>query len=353
RFCRDGQVGAAFCVPQIGARRAPAPAAGRRRLVIAGALLARSVEIIVRRDAGLDRGLDHRVAQRAAHRVRDVERPAGPVMLVGAPFLVLGLLEERQHAVPIPAFAAALPPIVVIGWRAAHIDHAVDRTGAAQNLAARLVQGAAVELRLGLGLEHPIEPRVRVGLRVAERDVDPGIAVGSAGLQQQHAVFPALAEPPGDGATCGARPGHDKIESLRRSCHNVPPAPLNPPARTLDQTKPRRKGRPARDLSAFSLYDKERSGICAYPAIGYARAMIVCRIFGWVLLVAGFSALLRDGLVWFDTGRWVPLAIGDLRGWSAGVPELVLLLSVAPPLIVLGSVALAICRRRRFRRRPS
>jgi hypothetical protein len=87
--------------------------------------------------------------------------------------------------------------------------------------------------------------------------------------------------------------------------------------------------------------------------------MIICRIFGWVLLVAGFSALLRDGLLWYDTGRWVPLAIGDLRGWSGGVPELVLLLTVAPPLIGLGSVALVLCRqrterrRRRFRRRPS
>jgi hypothetical protein len=87
--------------------------------------------------------------------------------------------------------------------------------------------------------------------------------------------------------------------------------------------------------------------------------MIICRIFGWVLLVAGFSALLRDGLLWYDTGRWVPLAIGDLRGWSGGVPELMLLLTVAPPLIVLGSVALVLCRRRterrrrRFRRRPS
>jgi hypothetical protein len=85
--------------------------------------------------------------------------------------------------------------------------------------------------------------------------------------------------------------------------------------------------------------------------------MIICRIFGWVLLIAGLSALLRDGLVWFDTGRWVPLAIGDLRGWSAGIPELILVLWVAPPLIVLGSVALVICRRRtarrrRFRRRP-
>jgi hypothetical protein len=88
--------------------------------------------------------------------------------------------------------------------------------------------------------------------------------------------------------------------------------------------------------------------------------MMLCRLIGWVLLVAGFSALVRDGLVWFDTGRWVPLAIGDLRGWGAGVPDIVLLLTVAPPLIVLGAVALALCRRRpegrrrrRFRRRPS
>jgi hypothetical protein len=95
--------------------------------------------------------------------------------------------------------------------------------------------------------------------------------------------------------------------------------------------------------------------------IGYARSMILCRLIGWLLLVAGLGALLRDGLVWFDTGRWVPLAIGDLRGWSGGVPEIVLLLTVAPPLIVLGTVALALCRRqpdrrrrrRRFRRRPS
>ncbi|MBV9587142.1 MAG: hypothetical protein JO213_19900 [Alphaproteobacteria bacterium] len=86
--------------------------------------------------------------------------------------------------------------------------------------------------------------------------------------------------------------------------------------------------------------------------------MILCRILGWVLLAAGLSVLLRDGLVWYDTGRWVPLAIGDLRGWSEGVPKIVLLLTVAPPLIVLGVLALALCRRRsdrrrRFRRRPS
>ena len=85
--------------------------------------------------------------------------------------------------------------------------------------------------------------------------------------------------------------------------------------------------------------------------------MIVCRIIGWIFLLAGLSALLRDGLVWFDTGRWVPLAIGDLRGWGGGVPELALTFWVAPPLIVLGIALIVLCRRRherrRFRRRPS
>jgi hypothetical protein len=54
----------------------------------------------------------------------------------------------------------------------------------------------------------------------------------------------------------------------------------------------------------------------------------------------------------------VPLAVGDLRGWSAGISELVLVLWVAPPLIVVGIALIVLCRRRtprrrRFRRRPS
>src|SRR5947209_17774992 len=116
---------------------------------------------------------------------------------VGAALLVFGLLEERQHVLPIPALAAALPPIVVIGGRAAHVDHTVDRAGAAQYLAAGLVQGAAVELRLGLGLEHPIDPRVGVGLRVAERDMDPRVAFVPARLPEQDAVFAVFHEQAG------------------------------------------------------------------------------------------------------------------------------------------------------------
>jgi hypothetical protein len=86
--------------------------------------------------------------------------------------------------------------------------------------------------------------------------------------------------------------------------------------------------------------------------------MIVGRLVGWVLLLTGLVVLLRDVLVRLDTGRWVPLAIGDVRGWSDGLPDIVLALWIAPPLIVLGAAMMWIFRRRRrrrggFRYRPS
>ena len=87
------------------------------------------------------------------------------------------------------------------------------------------------------------------------------------------------------------------------------------------------------------------------PVTGYARAMIIGRLVGWVLLLAGLAVLLRDGLVRLDTARWVPLAVGDVRGWSDGVPEIVLALWIAPPLVVLG-LALMLVFRHRPQRRP-
>ena len=78
--------------------------------------------------------------------------------------------------------------------------------------------------------------------------------------------------------------------------------------------------------------------------------MIVGRLVGWMLLLAGLAVLLRDVLVRLDTERWVPLAVGDVRGWSEGAPDFVLALWLAPPLIVLGAAMMAMCRRRPQRR---
>src|SRR5271165_1523387 len=220
---RDRQVVATARRAQIGSRRAPTPAMGGGCLVIADTLLPGAVEIGVVRDAGLDGGGDHGVAERRAHRVRYVQRPARAVELIAAALLVLRLLEERQHRIPIPPFTAALAPTVVIGRRAAHIDHAVDRAGAAQDLAARLVEGAVVELLLGLGLEHPVITRVGEGLGVAERYVDPRVGVAPAGFEQQHAIATGFAEPSGDRAARRSGTGNDEVVSVVCCRHSFVP----------------------------------------------------------------------------------------------------------------------------------
>src|SRR5262249_35790666 len=80
-----------------------------------------------------------------------------------------------------------LAPVVVIGGLAAHVDHGVDGRGAADHLAARIVEAAAVEPLLRLGLEHPVRARVADGEEVAHRDVEPDQIVLAAGFEQQHA----------------------------------------------------------------------------------------------------------------------------------------------------------------------
>ncbi|MBV8735960.1 MAG: hypothetical protein JO007_01630 [Alphaproteobacteria bacterium] len=43
--------------------------------------------------------------------------------------------------------------------------------------------------------------------------------------------------------------------------------------------------------------------------------MIIWRIIGWILFLAGLSVLARDALAWFDTKVWMPIAVGQL--WYA------------------------------------
>jgi hypothetical protein len=41
-------------------------------------------------------------------------------------------------------------------------------------------------------------------------------------------------------------------------------------------------------------------------------AMIVGRVIGWVVLLAGLSVLTRDAMAWIDTKIWAPIALGQL-----------------------------------------
>ena len=177
------------CRTQIRRGGAPPTTIFCRRLVIAGALLLRAIEIRIGLDAGLDAGLKQELADLPLiGLVGDAQRPSAAVEFARPAFVVLGLAEIRQHGIIVPALATTLPPFVVVGVVAAHIDHAVDRTGATQHLAARLIHHAIVQIGFRLAVEHPVDARIAERLGVAERDVDPGIAVLAAGFQQQHAV---------------------------------------------------------------------------------------------------------------------------------------------------------------------
>ena len=77
--------------------------------------------------------------------------------------------------------------MVVVGRLTAHIDHGIDRGRAADHLAARIVQRAAVEAFLRLGAEHPVGARIADREQIADRDVEPDPVVAPAGFEQQHA----------------------------------------------------------------------------------------------------------------------------------------------------------------------
>src|SRR5439155_23627648 len=127
RLGADRQVRAASCRAQIGGRRTPAPPAVGGVLEGPRAFLLAVVEIVVGRQAGLDRGRYEAIPQFPLDRlVGNPQRPAAAVEFIAAALLVLGLSEIWQHAVPVPAGAAALAPQIIIGRVAAHIDHTVD-----------------------------------------------------------------------------------------------------------------------------------------------------------------------------------------------------------------------------------
>ena len=89
------------------------------------------------------------------------------------------------------------------------------------------------------------------------------------------------------------------------------------------------------------------------------RGMILGRIIGWIIMLAGLAVLVRDGLLWIDTGRWLPLGLGEgwgqiapasydrFLGWDLPLAGAVLSLWAFAVLIGLGAILLAAFGRRR------
>ena len=172
---------------------AAAEAAALRELEAADAVLLCTVQVVVRRVAGLHGRLEHQVDERV-HRtaVGDGLRAADAVVLALAALVVLAALEVRQHLVVAPARRAARRPVVVVEAVAAQVDHRVDRAAAADHAAAREVQPPVPQAGLLVAGQVPVQVRLEHD-REHRRDVDLRRVVGTARLEQEDAHVRVLA----------------------------------------------------------------------------------------------------------------------------------------------------------------
>ena len=144
----EPQIGAMQHRLEKGARRRDTAAALLVDVKGADAFVVAAVEVGNGFDAGLFGGGAEGVEQIPAHpRRRNVPFAADGMRVAFAEEMIFVPFEKRQHVVPAPAGKPELAPMVVVGGLAAHIDHGVDRGRAADHLAARIIEAAAIEPR--------------------------------------------------------------------------------------------------------------------------------------------------------------------------------------------------------------
>ena len=202
---------------QIADRGRAALAVADGILAAAEALARAAVVVVGDRQAGHARGFE----PGGEHRVRGLgplhaDVAAGAAILALAVLPALDALEVGQHVRIGPAERALLRPAVVVGRIAAGEGHDVDRGRAAQHLAAHLLDAAAVEVRIGLGLIAPVVHLVFVQLAEPDRDVDQRIEVAAAGFEQQHARVRVLRQAVGEHAAGGAAADDDVVVGVDR-----------------------------------------------------------------------------------------------------------------------------------------
>ena len=206
---------------EVGPRRAQPPAAPDVAVEGREALLSVAVDVGGEFVAGLlgrlEEGLEKRVRGRAA---LELQRPVAAAILVGAGQARLHLLEVRQAVRVVPRLhAGVVRPALDVERIAALEDHPVDRARAAQHLAARVVDLAAVHVRLGLGLVLPVVEAAadRPGQRGRHVDEDVPLRVHPAGLEDEHAVRRIRSQPVGERTPGRSAPDDDEV--VRRDCH--------------------------------------------------------------------------------------------------------------------------------------
>jgi hypothetical protein len=165
-------------------------------LVRAQAFGVRTVEIVGHRQIQLG-GRAQPIAAHGMQVRRDIFHIQGAprqgvARRVDAP---LGFFEARPYVVPAPAHIAHGAPILEIRRHTAAIHQCIDRARAAHHPAARPIHGPPAESRDGAGLVFPIHRRIGKSASVTDRRLDPETCVGTAGLQDEHAVPSVRGEP--------------------------------------------------------------------------------------------------------------------------------------------------------------
>jgi hypothetical protein len=212
RIRQHGEVRAFQRRPQECFRGADAQPVVNRELRRSEAGAHGTVDVLVEAEPRLHAGLAPRVIERMRHRrTRDEQRPLAAVVVARAELERLAALEVGKHVRVGPAVVAPRLPAVEVLRRAAVVDHAVDRARAAEQLAARIVELAAVEMFLRDGQVLPAGGPASQHDQVAGRHLDERAAVAAARFDQQHPVLRRGRQPVGEHAARRAGADDDEI----------------------------------------------------------------------------------------------------------------------------------------------
>ena len=157
--------------------------------------------------------------------------------------------EVRQQVVPPPARAALLRPEVVVGRMAAHMPQPIDRRRPTPHPPAGIIERTPARRRIGLGPEPPGQPRMIENARIARRDMDIGMPVTPAGLDDRHTGTPIRRKPVRQHTAGTAGTDDDMVEGLVHARHGSAPGgggpgrgglcpPRTPPTKGLRPLEP-------------------------------------------------------------------------------------------------------------------
>ena len=118
-------------------------------------------------------------------------------------------------------------PAVVVGAVPAHPRHGIDRRRTPDHAASCTLDRTTVEILLRLGEVAPVVQAFAENAAPAKRDVDPGIAIPVASLEQQHAGARGFRQPVGEHAA-GRTRTDDHIVKACAFAHGGLPLSLLP-----------------------------------------------------------------------------------------------------------------------------